>query len=104
MSPTYDELQDQLIDWLRPMRSTITDLSPDEFDKSLVKKIEVIIPDDRALRLIVALSNLSLCITNEDEPYMDATDIIGDSIYRNLYGFAWQWYKETKKDMEELNA
>ena len=102
MSPTYEDLQDQLIEWLRPMRSTILNVTRQDFDESATRQIEKIIPKERSHLLIVALSNPSLCNNANAEPYIDATDVISDSIYRNLYKFAWEWYRETKKDMEEL--
>jgi hypothetical protein len=102
MSPTYEDLQDQLIEWLRPMRFTILDVTREDFESSMTKQIEAIIPKERSLLLIVALSNPSLCNSADAEAYIDATDIISDSIYRNLYKFAWQWFNETNKDMREL--
>ena len=97
MTPTYEDLQDELLEWLRPLRSTVLGIDKVQFDTDLGKKCESILPSDPVLLLGVAMSNPKLRMINF-EGSRDVVDVIGDNIYRQLYLFGWEWLRQTEFD------
>ena len=104
MKPQFEDLQDNLIEWLRPMRARILTISEDEFEHMLEPELDRITPHDPGFCLIVALDNPVLRQIKLNEGYFDVADIIRDNIYSSLYKFAWQWYREIRADMEQING
>lgn len=99
MTPTYEDLQAQLIDWLRPQRAGILKVTNVKLDDELSKKCESIIPATPNLLLSVAISNPKLRQINF-EGSTDILDIISDNIYRQLYLFGLEWIRVAKQQAE----
>lgn len=99
MNTTYEDLENELIDFLEPLKPALPQFCDEVFDQVLNDAVDMVVPEDDDAIIQVAKSHPSMCIaTQEIELYSNLTHIIRDTISLKLHKCGWGWYMVNKED------
>ena len=56
---TYEDLENELIDFLEPIKATLPQLSPEVFDEALTEAVEMV-TNDKAIYIIKGIITMNL--------------------------------------------
>ena len=99
MNKTYEDLENELIEFLDPIKPALPQFSHEVFDQVLIDAIDMVVPEDSDTIIQVAKSHPGMCIaTDEVDIYGNfyLTHIIRDTISLKLHKCGWGWYEKEK--------